>query len=164
MGKPDRENFPWNLVISSCLLDSGSTSVRCLIFERDLVLAEGLGEWSVFPPGDWGSLCPWPSAWAYMLFPSSWWECPRPLPGLLDFTITRTPGARKHLGTQCCEFPPLLPRGLGLYGDASGDTAGEASRRLSADGSNKAAFLVTLVNRQVLFHLVWRGHSDVKER
>ena len=87
-------------------------------------------------------------------------------------TLTRAPGLYKHTDPWSQEAPwhavlrvsPLLPRGLGLCGDASGDTAGEAGRRLSADGSNKAAFLVTLANRQVLFHLVWRGGSDVKER
>ena len=52
----------------------------------------------------------------------------------VTMTLTRVPGLYKHtdagvrkdLGTQFCEAPPLLLRGLGLCGDASRDTAGES--------------------------------------
>ena len=97
MGKPDRENFPWNLVISSCLLDSGSTSVRCLIFERDLVLAEGLGEWSVFPPGDWGVS-------VSMAISMGLHALPQQLVGV-PTTLTRAPGLYNHTDPWSQEAP-----------------------------------------------------------
>lgn len=57
----------------------------------------------------------------------------------VTMTLSRAPGLYKHtdagvrkdLGTQFCDVPPLLLRGLGLCGEAARDTAGEVSRRLS---------------------------------
>ena len=83
----------------------------------------------------------------------------------VTMTLSRAPGVYKHtdagvrkdFGTRFCEAPPLLLRGLGLCGDASRDTAGEGSRGLSGYGSNKAAFLVTLVNRYFISFCLERG-------
>ena len=87
-------------------------------------------------------------------------------------TLTRAPGLYNHTDPWSQEAPwhavlrvsPSAPqRPRRLWRCLGGHSRG-SKQEAECDGSNKAAFLVTLVNRQVLFHLAWRGRSDVKER
>ena len=128
------------------------------------MLAEGLGEWSVFPPGDWGVS-------VSMAISMGLHALPQQLVGV-PTTLTRAPGLYNHTDPWSQEAPwhavlrgsPSAPqRPRPLWRCLGGHSRG-SKQEAECDGSNKAAFLVTLVNRQVLFHLAWRGRSDVKER